>query len=219
GDGAGALVLEAAEQPGCGVVSTVLGCRGDAEHLLSIEAGGSARPATRETAARGEHYVRMKGGEVFRLAVRAMSQAAREALDRAGLTVADVRMAIAHQANARILGAVREALGLPAEKVFLNLDRYGNTAAASIPIALSEFLSRDAVAAGDHLLLAAFGGGLTWAAAVVRWPDVGAILRGRGKREGCGILEPDGEADVLPVARPGRLPFTPAAADWRPAAG
>jgi 3-oxoacyl-[acyl-carrier-protein] synthase-3 len=170
GDGAAAVVLEADARE-CGVLSTVMGCRGDAGHLLAIEAGGSARPASAATVAGGEHCVRMRGGEVFRLAVRSMEWAARRALARAGLGAADLCQVIPHQANARIIGATRAALGLPAEKVFVNVDRYGNTGAASVGIALSEFLEGGPPAAGDHLLLVSFGGGMTWASAVVRWAD------------------------------------------------
>jgi 3-oxoacyl-[acyl-carrier-protein] synthase-3 len=178
GDGAAALVLEATEQP-CGVLGTILGSQGDTDRLLAIEAGGSAKPATAETVARGEHYLVMRGSEVFKMAVRAMSQAAREVLVKANLSLADIRMVFAHQANGRILRAVQQDLGLPREKFYLNLDRFGNTAAASVPTALSEFLTNEPVEAGENLLLAAFGGGLTWAAAVIRWADVPAVIAGR----------------------------------------
>ncbi len=178
GDGAGAVVLEATDRE-CGVLSTVLGSRGDTEHLLAIEAGGSARPATADTVARGEHFITMRGSDIFRMAVRAMSRAAGEALVRAGVGKPDVRAVIAHQANVRILRSTQEALGVPWEKFFVNVDRYGNTGAASIPVALSEFLTPGGVRPGENLLLAAFGGGLTWGAAVVRWADVPAIIARR----------------------------------------
>jgi 3-oxoacyl-[acyl-carrier-protein] synthase-3 len=178
GDGAGAVVLEATEQE-CGVLSTVLGSRGDTDHLLAIEAGGSARPPTADTLARGEHFITMRGSDIFRLAVRSMARAAGEALRKAGVAAADLRAVVAHQANVRILRATQEALGLPWEKFVVNVDRYGNTGAASVPLALSEFLSAGPVAPGDHLLLATFGGGLTWASAVLRWGDVPAIIAGR----------------------------------------
>jgi 3-oxoacyl-[acyl-carrier-protein] synthase-3 len=177
-DGAGALVLEATDQP-CGFLSSVLGCDGDTGHLLAIEAGGSAKPATTDTVARGEHFLAMRGSEVFKLAVRAMTQAAREALLKANLSFTDIRMVIAHQANVRILNAVQEGLGLPREKFYVNLDRFGNTAAASVPSALSEFLTNAPVEPGENLLLAAFGGGLTWASVVIRWADVKAIIAAR----------------------------------------
>jgi 3-oxoacyl-[acyl-carrier-protein] synthase-3 len=173
GDGAAAVVLEATEQE-CGVVGSVMGCRGDAGRLLAIEAGGSARPTTAATVAAGQHYVTMRGGEVFRLAVRAMVEAARAALTRAELSADDVAVVVPHQANVRIIEAVRQALGLPQARVFVNVDRFGNTGAASVGIALAEVLDGTGVAAGDHLLLVSFGGGLTWAAAVVRQAAVRA---------------------------------------------
>jgi 3-oxoacyl-[acyl-carrier-protein] synthase-3 len=178
GDGAGAVVLEATEQE-CGVLSTVLGSKGDTDHLLAIEAGGSARPPTADTLARGEHFITMRGSDIFRLAVRSMARAAGEALGKAGVAAADLRAVVAHQANVRILRATQEALGLPWEKFVVNVDRCGNTGAASVPLALSEFLSAGPVAPGDHLLLATFGGGLTWASAVLRWGDVEAIIARR----------------------------------------
>jgi 3-oxoacyl-[acyl-carrier-protein] synthase-3 len=178
GDAAGAVVLEATCQE-CGVLSTVLGSRGDDEHRLVIEAGGSARPSTADTVARGEHFITMRGSDIFRLAVRSMSRAAREALTKAGVAGPDVRAVIAHQANERILRSTQEAIGLPWDKFFVNVEHYGNTGAASVPLALSEFLTAGPVRSGDNLLLASFGGGLTWASAVVRWGDVAAIVAGR----------------------------------------
>jgi 3-oxoacyl-[acyl-carrier-protein] synthase-3 len=192
GDGAGAVVLEATERE-CGLLSTVLGSRGDADHLLAIEAGGSAKPSTSDTLARGEHYITMRGSDIFRLAVRSMSRAAGEALDKAGVPGADLRAVIAHQANLRILRATQEALGLPWDKFVVNVDRYGNTGAASVPLALSEFLCVEPVQPGDNLLLATFGGGLTWAAAVVRWADVAAIAARREVRRAAAHL---GSADT-----------------------
>jgi 3-oxoacyl-[acyl-carrier-protein] synthase-3 len=178
GDGAGAVVLEGTDRE-CGVLSTVLGSRGDTDHLLAIEAGGSARPATAESVARGEHWITMRGSDIFRLAVRSMSRAAGEALTRAGVETPDVRAVIAHQANVRILRSTQEAIGVPWDKFFVNVDRYGNTGAASIPIALSEFLDAGDVRPGENLLMAAFGGGLTWGSAVVRWGDVASIVARR----------------------------------------
>jgi 3-oxoacyl-[acyl-carrier-protein] synthase-3 len=123
----------------------------------------------------------MVGNEVFKLAVRAMSQAAAEALAKADLAISDLRKVIPHQANLRILKATQEAMELPWDKVFINLDRYGNTAAASVPIALSEFLQAEPLTPGDNLLLVAFGGGFTWGAALVRYADVPAIIARRQK--------------------------------------
>jgi 3-oxoacyl-[acyl-carrier-protein] synthase-3 len=178
GDGAGAVVLESTDQE-WGVLSMVLGCHGDVEHLLAIEAGCAAKPASAETLAAGQHYITMRGNDVFKLAVRSMSRAAAEALAIAKLSPADIRIVLPHQANARILKATQEALGTSAKQFFLNLDRYGNTAAASVAIALSEFFSDEKPQAGDHVLIAAFGGGLTWGAAVIRCADVPALIAGR----------------------------------------
>jgi 3-oxoacyl-[acyl-carrier-protein] synthase-3 len=188
GDGAGAAVLEATEEP-CGLQGPVLGCQGDTEHLLAVEAGGCARPATAETVARGDHYMRMRGQEVFRLAVRSLTRACEQAMAKAGLTAPELRMVVPHQANLRILAAVREALDVPVEKLYLNLHRLGNTGAASVAIALSEVLEIEAIRPGDPLLLAAFGGGLTWGAAVLRHADVPAIIAAR-KLHGRGAARP-----------------------------
>lgn len=174
GDGAAAVVLERTTQS-AGVLSTVLGARGDIDQMLTIEAGGSARPATPETVAQKAHCVRMRGNEIFKLAVRNMAHSAQEALAKAGLTTADVRTVIPHQANQRILVATQEALGLTNEQTYINIDRYGNTGASSVPIALGEYLSGTTVDPGEHLLFVAFGGGLTWGAAVLRWADVAAV--------------------------------------------
>ncbi len=189
GDGAGAVVLEATSQP-CGIVSSVLGCRADMEHHLAIEAGGCARPASAASIAAGDHFITMRGNEVYKFAVRSMVQATREALTRAALTIADVRMVLPHQANLRILDASQAALDLPSEKLFVNLDRYGNTGAASVAIALSEFLTTTAVEAGDNLLLVAFGGGLTWASAALRCADVKAVIAQRGNSRGMATDHP-----------------------------
>lgn len=178
GDGAAAVVLEATSQNN-GVLSTVLGSRGDVAQMLTIEAGGCARPASEETIREKAHCVRMRGNEIFKVAVRSMAHSAQEALAKVGLTTADVRTVIPHQANHRILTATQEALGLTNEQTFINIDRYGNTGASSVPIALGEFLSNNNIEAGEHLLFVAFGGGLTWGAAVLRWADIAAVKRER----------------------------------------
>jgi 3-oxoacyl-[acyl-carrier-protein] synthase-3 len=178
GDGAGAVVLEATTQPH-GLLSSVLGSRGDVEGLLTIEGGGSARPASHETVDNKDHLVRMRGNEVFKMAVRSMTQACLEAVCRAGLTLADVRAVIPHQANGRILQATQEALALSPGLLYVNIDRHGNTGASSLPIALGEYLELHPAEVGDNFLFVAFGGGLTWAAAVLRWADVAAIQRER----------------------------------------
>jgi 3-oxoacyl-[acyl-carrier-protein] synthase-3 len=174
GDGAGAVVLEATTQ-NSGVLSTVLGSRGDTEQMLTIEAGGCARPASAETIADKGHFVKMRGNEIFKVAVRSMAQSAQQALNKAGLGIHDIRAVIPHQANHRILTAAQETLGIDDKQMFVNIDRYGNTGASSIPIALGEFLQRESIDVGEHLLFIAFGGGLTWGAAVLRWADIPAV--------------------------------------------
>jgi len=178
GDGAAAVVLEATAQP-AGVLSTVLGSQGDVDRMLTIEAGGSARPASAETLAEQAHLIRMRGTEVFRLAVRNMAQAGRDALAQAGLALDDVRAVLPHQANSRIISATQDMLGATDEQMFVNIGHHGNTGAASVPIALAEYLQQRPTEIGDNFLMVAFGGGLTWGAAVVRWADIAAVRRER----------------------------------------
>lgn len=168
GDGSGAVVLEAhdGEQ---GVLSTHIHSDGSYWDLLYQPACGSRNPALQQTIDNKLMYLRMQGNEVFKLAVRAMEEAAHEALAANGLTIADVDLFIPHQANRRIIDAIGKRLGIKEEQVFVNLERYGNTSAASIPIALDEANRAGRLKAGDHLLFDAFGGGLTWASAMVRW--------------------------------------------------
>jgi 3-oxoacyl-[acyl-carrier-protein] synthase-3 len=181
GDGAAAVVLEATSQP-AGVLSTVLGSRGDIDGLLSIEAGGCAKPASAATVVAGDHFLRMRGNEVFKLAVRMMVQSSQQALLQAKLGLGDIRVVLPHQANSRIIAATQEALGVDIDRVYVNVDRHGNTAAASVPLALAEFASSQGARIGDNLLMVAFGGGLTWGAAVVRWADIAAIKNARRER-------------------------------------
>ncbi|MEW6046463.1 MAG: beta-ketoacyl-ACP synthase III [Bacillota bacterium] len=168
GDGAGAVVLGPV-RPGWGLLATHLGSDGSYADLLYLPAGGSRRPASQATVAERLHYIRMQGNEVFKIAVRTMGDAAEESLRRAGITVDQVRHFIPHQANVRIIDAAAKRLGVPDDRVVVNIDRYGNTSAASIGIALDETARAGKIADGDHVLMVAFGGGLTWAAAVVRW--------------------------------------------------
>jgi 3-oxoacyl-[acyl-carrier-protein] synthase-3 len=181
GDGAGAVVLEATPQR-TGVLSVALGSRGDVERMLVIEGGGSALPASAATVAQKAHYMRMRGNEVFKMAVRNMTATAQEALAKANLKLDDICAVIPHQANLRILTATQEALELPAEKMFVNVDRHGNTGAASIALALGEYLQVRPARVGDQFLLVAFGGGLTWGACVLRWADVAAIVQERAQK-------------------------------------
>ena len=168
GDGAGAVVLQAGENEG-GVLATLLGADGSGGDLLMLPAGGSRWPASHRTVAEGLHYLRMQGREVFRFAVRKMPAATREVLEKAGLSLDEVALLIPHQANRRIIDAAARALGIPEEAVYVNLDRYGNTSAASIPIALCEAAEEGRIRPGDLVVCVGFGAGLTWGAAAVRW--------------------------------------------------
>lgn len=167
GDGAGAVVMQATEEP-CGVLGHVLGSDGaGAEHII-VPSGGVAEPPTHERLEAKRTAIRMNGREVFKFATRIMGHALREALDQAGLSVEDIDLFIPHQANARIIEYAAHEAGLPADKVVINVDRYGNTSAASVPLALCEAFEAGRIRAGDTLAFVAFGAGLTWAASVFR---------------------------------------------------
>ena len=168
GDGAGAVVLQAGENEG-GVLATALGADGSGGDLLHVPAGGSRMPASHRTVAEGLHFVQMKGREIFRFAVRIIPAATREVLGKAGLSLADLNLLIPHQANQRIIEAAVRALDVPPEEVYSNLERYGNTSAASIPIALSEAAEEGLIQPGSLVVCVGFGAGLTWGAAAIRW--------------------------------------------------
>lgn len=167
GDGAGAAVLGLDERPG--ILATYLGADGSGAHLLELPAGGSRMPATLETVNQRLHYIKMNGNEVFKFAVRVVEEASLKVLAKAQKTVDDVHLFIPHQANVRIIQSAAKRLGIPEEKVFVNVDRYGNTSAASIPIALDEALRTQRIKEGDIVLLVGFGAGLTWGAALIEW--------------------------------------------------
>lgn len=168
GDGAGALVLQAREER-TGILSVDMGALLDTGDLLEIPGGGSAHPATAETIAAGLHYVTMQGREVFKHAVRAMGDSSATVIADAGLVPDDISLLIPHQANLRIIEATAKRLNVSMERVFVNVDRYGNTSAATIPIAIHEAHAAGRLKAGDYVVLTAFGGGLTWASAVLQW--------------------------------------------------
>ena len=171
GDGAGAAVLTATEEDGRGVLSTHIHSDGRYAEMLWGEFSSSKHHPriTAEAIEQGLHYPTMDGREVFKHAVTRMPEAVHEALDANGLAVEDLDLLIPHQANLRITQMVQRRLGLPDEKVVSNIDRYGNTTAATIPIALAEAVSDDRLARGDLLCLVAFGSGFTWASALIRW--------------------------------------------------
>ena len=169
GDGAAAFVLSASPDDGPGILSWELGCDGSATGLLALPAGGSRMPTTPETVANREHYIKMVGPEVFRRAVRIVIESATTALDRAGATVDDLTWFAPHQANIRIIEAAAARLGIPAERTLVNIDHYGNTSAASIPLVLAENADDGRISDGDLILVSGFGAGLTWGSAVLRW--------------------------------------------------
>ncbi|HEY7362656.1 MAG TPA: beta-ketoacyl-ACP synthase III [Methylomirabilota bacterium] len=167
-DAAGAAVLEATEDDN-GLLDADLYSDGQYWDLLYMPGGGSRHPTTRETVEARMHYAKMKGNEVFKVAVRMFVECAETILTRHGLTVADLDLFIPHQANLRIIEAAAKRVGLPMDKVFVNVDRYGNTGAASVYVALEEALAAGRIRRGDLVLLAAFGGGFAWGAALMRW--------------------------------------------------
>lgn len=180
GDGAGAFILQASERPG-GVLSAVMHSDGSGGDLLTLPGGGSHFPATEATVHEGKHYIQMDGKEVFRFATRVMASATLEALDAAGLTVEQLNWIIPHQANIRIIEAAARGLKLPMDKFVVNLDRYGNTSTASIPIAMVEALEKGQIKNGDKLVMVGFGAGLTWGALAAEWtgplPSKGGQVR------------------------------------------
>jgi 3-oxoacyl-[acyl-carrier-protein] synthase-3 len=169
GDGAGAVVLKRVPAKEDSLVASKLGADGRYTELLHIPAGGSALPVSAAALAARDVYIKMEGREVFKLAVNAMVSACEEVLQKASVPIEQVRWLVPHQANQRIISSVGKYLGMPEERVYVNVDRFGNTSAASIPLALDELVRGGQVQRGDYLLFTAFGGGLTWGALLVRW--------------------------------------------------
>lgn len=170
GDGAGAFVLQASDEPG-GVLSCVMRSDGSGGGLLSLPAGGSRIPTTQETVARKLHTIQMNGREVFRFATRVMASATREAVSEAGLKLDQIDYVIPHQANQRIIEAAARGLRLPMDRFVVNLDRFGNTSTASIPLAVCEALEDDRIHPGQNLVFVGFGAGLTWGAMTIQWVE------------------------------------------------
>ncbi len=167
GDGAAAAVL--GEVKSGGILSTYLGCDGTKSDLLKLPAGGSRLPASPDTLREGLHYLKMEGNEVFKLAVTIMADAAQAALKKAGLECKDIDLVIPHQANIRIIMAMAKRLGLTEEKIYLNIEKYGNMSSASTATALCEAVKEGRVKKGDIVLLDAFGAGLVWGACIIKW--------------------------------------------------
>ncbi len=167
GDGAGATLIQS--NGTSGVLDTVLGADGGMAELLYLPCGGSRIPVSEEAIREKKHYLYLNGREIFKHAVRVMTKTCHDVLDRCHLTIQDVKVVIPHQANIRIIEAIAQRLGLPMERFFVNVDKYANTSAATIPIAIHEALEQGVLEKGDKALLVAFGGGLTWAAGVVQF--------------------------------------------------
>ncbi|MCL4275360.1 MAG: ketoacyl-ACP synthase III [Anaerolineales bacterium] len=168
GDGAGAFVLQASDKPG-GVLSAVMHSDGSGADLLTLPGGGSHYPATEATIHDGKHFIQMDGKEVFRFATRVMGRATLESLELAGLTTDDIQWIVPHQANYRIIETAAKYLKLPMDKFIVNVDRYGNTSTASIPIAAVEAVEKEQIKSGDKVVFVGFGAGLTWGAMTVEW--------------------------------------------------
>ncbi len=172
GDGAGAAILTAKEPNDgdpSGVLSSVMASDGRLTDILSVPGGGSAIPITPENADQRLNTIHMQGREVFKAAVKYTLEACEQVIERAGLKAEDIALIIPHQANVRIVDAIRERLGLPPERAFLNLQKYGNTSGAAVAIALDEAVRSGVVKKGDNILLVAFGAGFAWSASVIKW--------------------------------------------------
>ncbi len=168
GDGAGAALLRPVGD-GKGFLSFVLGAQGAGGEALCMPAGGSRIPTTEQTLKEGQHYIKMAGNEVFKFAVRIMGEAAVQSLEKAGLGPQDIDVLVPHQANIRIVDAAVKRLGIDPGKVIVNLDRYGNMSAASIPVALDEAVKEGKIKNGDTVVMVGFGAGLTWGACTMKW--------------------------------------------------
>ncbi len=168
GDGAGAAVLRPCG-PDEGILSVSMHSDGALGDVLEIPSGGGQHPASHETVDQRGHYIKMKGKELFKVAVRGMDESLRRALELANLKPSDLSLVVPHQANQRIIEATRERLGIPREKMVVNIDRYGNTSSASIPMSLDEMVRAGRIQRGDAVGFVAFGGGVTWGASVTRW--------------------------------------------------
>jgi len=168
GDAAGAAVIGPADNDTSGLYDHCLGADGSGADFIWVPAGGSLEPATTESVDGRRHYIKMKGREVYKFAVTKMREVIRDSVARAGITLDDLAMVIPHQSNARIIESAAEKLGIHLEKMALNIEKYGNTSAASIPLALDEACSNGRLGEGNWVLLAGFGGGLTWGTALLR---------------------------------------------------
>ena len=169
GDGAGAVVLRRSNGSGQGILSSHLRSDGKLAELLDRPGGGTAEPVSQTVLDNGRHLIRMEGREIFKNAVRSMAEACEFALQQAGLTADDVDLLIPHQANVRIIEATAKYAGVDMERVYVNVDKYGNMSSASVPVGLDEALEKNLIGPGSNVLTTAFGAGLTWGAMALRW--------------------------------------------------
>jgi len=211
GDGAGAAVLSASDEPG-GTMGIEMTTVPSGAYFIWLPAGGAARPPTAASLAAGEHYMKMKGSETFKVAVRTLGSTALASVKRAGIELSDIDLVVPHQANIRIIEALAKSLDFPMEKVFVNVSRYGNTSAASVPLALSEAVAAGRVKQGDRLLFLAFGSGLTSGAITLQWTADPAAM---SRAEGIG----PGDVKILPGYLEPVNPFPPALEWLRAEAG
>ena len=170
GDGGGGVLLEPTDTD-AGVLDSILHTDGSGSQYLKVPAGGSVHPASKDTIEKKMHYVYQDGKTVFKFAVKKMAEVSKQILDNNGFTGSDVKLFIPHQANRRIIDAAAKRCGLSADQILVNINKYGNTTAGTIPIALDEAVETDRLNNGDLLLLAAFGGGFTWGSMLIRWGD------------------------------------------------
>jgi len=168
GDGAGGVILEPSKSDN-GIISSILRTDGSGASSLNVLAGGSRKPATEKTIANREHFIRQDGKKVFKFAVKRMADVSKEVLLKNGLNGNDIKLFIPHQANKRIIDATGERCGIPKDRVLINIDRYGNTTAGTIPIALNEAVENKLINNGDYILLSAFGSGFTWGSILIKW--------------------------------------------------
>jgi 3-oxoacyl-[acyl-carrier-protein] synthase-3 len=200
GDGAGAMVLSASDEPGGGLAGMELTTDPDGAYMIWLPSGGSKSPPSAETTRRGEHFIRMEGRETYRYATRTLATSALAAIEKAGWNPSDVDLFIPHQANVRIIEAVAKGLGLPMDKMYVNIDRYGNTSAASVGIALDEAVHEGRVQPGDKLVFVAFGAGFTSGALALEWTaDPADSARGDAVEPVANIRAPLDWASVDPI--------------------
>ena len=215
GDGAGAAVLSASTEPG-GAMGIELTTEPQGAYMIWLPAGGAKSPPSAETIARGEHYIRMEGKETYRFATRTLATTALESVRKSGLEPDDISLFIPHQANIRIIEAVAKGLNLPMDRMFTNVDRYGNTSAASVPIAMAEAVNEGRVKVGDRITIVAFGAGFTSGAVTIQWtadPARGADADTAVRAEDVHVrlpvdwdsVDPIPEALAELMARPGKV--------------